>query len=135
MMAFRSLSIAFVRFSGVGAIATVVHFGVLTLLVEAQMAAPLAASLVGFVSGAMVAYMMNYYLTFGSELPHRYTLWRFLVVAWGGMLLNMALMAIMLNLAGAHYLLAQVMATAVVLLWNFLMNLVWTFRGTAHAAR
>jgi len=128
------LSAAFVRFSGVGLVATAVHFCVLSLLVEAQMAAPLAASLAGFVSGALVGYVMNYYLTFGSDLPHRRTLWRFLVVAFIGMLLNMALMAIMLNLVGAHYLLAQVMATAVVLLWNFSINLVWTFRGTAHAA-
>ena len=88
----------------------------------------MAASTLGFVIGALVNYWLNYRLTFRSTRKHHQALPRFMTVAGCGCLLNGALMAMLLSRISVHYLLAQVVVTGLVLLWNFLANRFWTFR-------
>ena len=60
-------------------------------------------------------------------MRHSVGLPRFLLVAAVGFVLNAALMAWMTASLGIHYLVAQVLATLLVLLWNFAANRHWTF--------
>jgi putative flippase GtrA len=46
-----------------------------------------------------------------------------------GMLTNAAIMAACVELLGLHYLLAQLLAIAVVLSWSYTANRLWTFAG------
>lgn len=120
----------FFRFALVGLAGTAVHFGVLSLLVEALNMAPLPASVVGFVGGALANYLLNYHYTFMSRRRHRAALPRFLAIASIGALLNSLLMAAGLLWLQLHYLLAQLLATGLVLLWNFSGSRLWAFRQT-----
>lgn len=129
----------FVRFTGVGAIGTGAHYVALFALLGTG-AHPTAATTVGAVIGALVNYALNYRYTFNSRRRHRDTLWRFLVLAAVGLALNAGIMHGLLALAAhagaiadpAHpsawvVLLIQIVATGVVLLWNFAGNRWWTF--------
>ena len=118
----------FVKFAGVGAIGTAAHYATLVLLVQTQWAGPVIASSAGAVVGAVVNYLLNYHYTFASNRRHREAFWRFFTIAAVGFLLNGLLMALLTQQLALFYLLAQVITTLLVLVWNFLGNRVWTFR-------
>jgi len=117
----------FLRFSGVGAIGTSGHYATLLILVEFARVNSVIASGTGFVVGALINYHLNKEYTFRSAVSHRTGLPKFMTIAFIGLVLNTMTMSI---IAGKlHYLLAQIIATSMVLIWNFLGNKFWTFRG------
>jgi putative flippase GtrA len=118
----------FITFTGVGLVAAVAHYGVLILLVELGRMQPVVATLWGFLAGAAVSYLLNRRFTFRSDRPHRAAAPRFLAVSTGGFVLNGLVMWLLNEGWGVPYLLAQVIATLIVLFWNFTVNLLWTFR-------
>jgi putative flippase GtrA len=116
----------------VGVMATTVHYLVLVALVESGLAGPVAATAWGYLAGALAGYAANRRYTFASRVRHAVGLPRFLAVAGVGFVLNAALMAWMTAGLGIHYLVAQVTATGLVLLWNFAANRHWTFGDTGR---
>jgi len=118
----------FLRFAGVGVVGTIAHYLVLVLGVEALGVGPLVASCAGFTVGALVNYGLNYRYTFRSDRRHREALPRFYLVAVAGFFINGLIMLVLAEKLGLQYLLAQVVATGVVLVWGFGANSVWTFR-------
>jgi putative flippase GtrA len=116
----------FVRYLAVGGIATAIQYVLLILLVRALGMEPTAASTIGFALSAIVNYLLNYSFTFRSDRPHGPAAAKFAVLATSGLLINAVIMHLLVN-AGVRYLMAQVCATAVVLLWGFIGNTVWTF--------
>lgn len=122
----------FLRFALVGGFATGIQYLLLIILVHLAGAEPVTASAVGFVVSAFANYIINYHFTFASNQRHIAALSKFSVLASIGLFLNSAMMSGLIRL-GLHYLPAQVMATVVVLLWNFVGNSLWTFR--AHTAQ
>jgi len=124
----RSVYTQFLRFAAVGAIGTAFHYMALYLLVEYSGSGPVLASSVGFVLGAVINYFLNYRFTFASEKLHTEALPKFFLVAILGLPLNSGVMAFYTSVIPLHYLLAQLLATGVVLIWNFTANRIWTFR-------
>jgi putative flippase GtrA len=115
-----------VRFCLAGGVATAIQYALLVLLVRGVGMPPTAASSAGFVLSAGVNYLLNYRFTFRSDRPHAPAAARFGLLAGTGLLINAAIMRLITG-AGVHYLIAQVAATGVVLLWNFIGNRLWTF--------
>ncbi|MBS7697815.1 MULTISPECIES: GtrA family protein [unclassified Chelatococcus] len=111
----------------VGLLAAVAHFGTLIGLVEHFGLPPVPATLIGFIAGGIVSYILNRSMTFASRRPHREASWRFAVVASGGFGLTFALMYVFIHQFALPYLPAQVVTTGIVLVWNFLGNKLWTF--------
>lgn len=122
------LSRQFVLFAMIGALATCAHIAFLVYLVEICAWHALPASCVGAVVGALVSYWMNYHLTFRSMRPHQVALPRFLLVAAGAFVLNGAILAVLLQSLGLHYLLAQVLTTLTILVLTFSASRFWSFR-------
>jgi len=122
----RSQLARLVRFTLVGAVATAIQYALLILLVRAFGMAPTPASSIGFILSAIVNYLLNYRFTFKSDRPHAPAAAKFAALAAAGLLIN-ALIMHSLVAAGVPYLIAQVGASAVVLLWNFIGNSLWTF--------
>ncbi len=118
----------FLRFAGAGAIGTAAQYLVLLSLVELIGAHPVAASVLGFVCGALINYAMSRRYIFSSRLPHRQALLKFLTVALIGLCLNTLIMSVGVENLRFHYLLSQIIATGLVLVWNFAGNKFWTFR-------
>ena len=111
-----------------GGIATAVHYAVLIALVEllGLLAAPSAA--IGALCGAGASYLLNRRMTFtGSGAGHVKALPRFTAIALLGALLNGVLVWLGVQQFGWHYLLAQALATVLVMGLTFRLNRLWTF--------
>jgi len=114
------------RYAAVGGVATAAHYALLWSLVEqAHWPAPLAAG-AGAVLGAQVAFVGNRWFTFGHEGDWRAAWWRFQLTALLGGVTSMAVVAAGIRL-GLHYLLAQAVATGVVLVMTYAINKRWAF--------
>lgn len=118
----------FASFAGLGALATAAHYAILIALVQLAGLGATSASSLGFGISAVGNYALNRRFTFRSRAPHTLALPKFAVVAIIGLALN-ALVLSTLTALGAHYLVAQVAATGIVLCWNFLVNRRWTFNA------
>ncbi|MCB9570203.1 MAG: GtrA family protein [Myxococcales bacterium] len=125
------LTAPFIRYTGVGAIGTLIHYLILITSVEwLGASAPIGAAL-GATGGAFVNYWLNYHFTFVSARRHRETLSRFLVVAALGIGLSWLLVRLATDALGIHYFVGQLAATLAVLVLGYLLNRSWTFRVDA----
>lgn len=122
-----SLLRQFFGFAGIGAVGTTGHYFTLIGLVHIAGMGPLSASALGFTVGALINYMLSYKYLFRSQKRHRESMLKFFVVALAGLGLNSVAVKLGIDAAHLHYLVAQLAATAIVLVWNFSINKVWTF--------
>lgn len=97
-----------------GTVGTACHYATLVGLVQFAKASAVLASTVG----ALVNYVLNYRWTFASKRSHDKTLPRFSLVALAGIAINALVMIALLKFVGVHYLVAQVIVTAIVLVAN-----------------
>lgn len=117
----------FLRYAAGGGIATALHYAVLLVAVELAGVAPPWGSALGSGCGAGLAYLWNHRFTFASAARHRDALPRFISVALLGAALNAAVVALGSLALGWHYLVAQLLATLLVLLAGYALNRFWTF--------
>lgn len=130
--AYKSLLLSqFIKFSWVGIAATALQYLVLVTLVFFVDVRPAVASAIGYGLGACLSYFLNYHFTFVSRRAHCGTLARFFAVAGIGLMLNAAILIFTNEMLGFNYLFAQVIATALVLGWNFIANRLWTFGASS----
>ena len=120
----------FLVFAAIGAIGTSGHYAVLILLVQALRVEPVLATTLGFVVGALINYLLNYRITFKSNKKHREALIKFLAVAGIGAAVNAMLMSAGMHLFDVNYMVIQLLATCIVLVFNFMANKYWTFSDT-----
>lgn len=123
----RTSVLQFLSFVLVGAAGTLLHYLTLTALVLSALLSPGAASAVGACVGACVNYWLNYRFTFASTRRHREMLPRFFAVAAVGAVLN-GIIVSQLSGLGMHFLIAQVIATCMILVLNFLVSKKWIFQ-------
>ena len=125
----------FLRYAIVGAMGTAVDLGVLYLLTEWSGIDPQASWWFPvFVTAAFTAavihnYILNRVWTFQSkdkQVSAQFL--RFALVSVGGFVLTQALMWLLVPVLGVWYLLAKALTSLLVLIWNFGLNKMWTFR-------
>lgn len=124
----------FAMFVAVGCAAAIGHYGLLVVLVELAHAPAVPSSAAGFIVGGVISYLLNYGHVFRSEQEHLPTATKFVAVAAVGLCLNSAIMWVLAQRLGLHYLPAQLTATALVMLWSFGANRYWTFKAGSPAA-
>jgi putative flippase GtrA len=124
----RSLGAQFTKFVMAGGAGTAAHYLVLIALVSLAGMAPGRAAFAGAMVGACVIYLLNRRYAFAaSSRSHAEALPRFALMAGVGAVLNGMLVGL-LSSAGLYFLLAQVMATGVILVINFIVSKLWIFR-------
>ena len=123
----------FATYAAIGAVGTLAQYAVLVGVVDLRVAGPVAGSVAGAVVGAIVNYLLNYLITFKSNARHAAALPKFAVAAVVGILVNALVMACLTGPARVHYLIAQLVATGVVLILTFSVNSVWTFKARESA--
>lgn len=111
----------------VGGFATGLQYAIMALLMALAGMPALAASNTGFAVSAVANYLLNARLTFRSERSHAATLPRFAVTAALGLGINSLLLSLLIA-AGLHPAPAQILTTAGVLIWNYTLNALWTFK-------
>ncbi len=118
----------FIGFAGTGAIATGIQYTILIVLREGAALSPVVASAIGYGLAAVANYLMKYHWVFASDRQHRHTAPRYALVSLSGLTLNTLLMHLGTSILGLYYLVSQVITTGLVLVWNFTVNHLWTFR-------
>lgn len=123
----RYIPKTFARFLLVGLLCTLLQYVVLVMLTQLWgVRAPLAST-IGYVLSAVVNYLLSYSFTYQSTSPHLRSFLRFAITAGCGAALTLIAMYVAVSLLGINYLVAQVITTCLTLLWNFFVNLRWTF--------
>ena len=122
----------FSRFTGVGFITAIGHYGLLIALVKGAGVNPVTASAAGALLGAVINYSLNYRYTFSSNKRHRDAILKFAVVATIGLLLNTFFMWVGIAILGLHFMVSQILATGLVIIWSFVGNRYWTFHPDTH---
>lgn len=122
----------FLRFVAVGIVGTAAHYAILIALVEFAQVDSAGASSLGFLAGAIVNYHLNRTLTFKSPVKMLSGLPKFFFIALVGAVMNVAIMIALTQYTRFHYLVIQLVATCVVLIWNFLGNRHWTFADASE---
>ena len=118
-------------FATVGALGAGIQYLVLIGLTETAIASPMTASAIGFILGATVNYTLNKRITFRSDRRHREAAPRFLAVASLGLFLNTLFMYLLMAHFHIVYPIAQILATGIVVVSNYLANRHWTFRASS----
>lgn len=116
-----------VTFLFVGGFATAIQYAIILFTVYALGWTVVYGSTLGFIVSAIVNYLLNVRLTFRSTQSHTQTAPRFFVVAGSGLMLNYGMLSLLLSL-GAHAVIAQIFTTIGVLIWNYVVSGIWTFR-------
>jgi len=111
----------------VGGFATGLQYAIMALLMGLADVQALTASNLGFAISAVANYLLNAKLTFRSERSHASTLPRFAITAALGLGINSLLLSLLIA-AGLHPAPAQILTTAGVLIWNYTLNALWTFK-------
>lgn len=126
----------FARFLTVGAVGTLLDFSLLTLLKLAGLPT-LAANSLSFTAGLLNNFTWNRLWTFSDRLqPNwRRQLLQFTSVSLIGLALNNLIVLSLEHMLGTFfgqpawgYLPAKVVATGVVVFWNYFANRTWTFK-------
>lgn len=116
-----------IKFLLTGGAATGLQYLLLIALVEWANLAQTPSSAMAFAVSAIFNYLSNYYFTFSHiNKPHSETLYKFIVVASLGLLMNTLAFWLGVRIL-PHYLLAQCVATGITLMVNFLLHKYWIY--------
>ena len=116
----KKLLLQLIKFGIVGVVATVIDFGVLTLLKELLQMDVLLASAISFAASVVANYILSMLFVFKSAENNKVKEFLiFLVLSVGGLLLNQLIMWIGTEFISAYYLLVKVFATFFVPIYNF----------------
>jgi len=130
----------FSKFLLVGAIGFVVDFGTLTLLKEIFQMPTLIANTISFTMAVVSNFTLNRYWTYPDSREKKLSsqLGQFAGVSIIGLIINNTLLWLLETpfdsfletlgiLVGKGYIPAKIIATIVVLFWNFFVNRYWTY--------
>lgn len=115
-----------IKFAVSGGVGTFCHYVLLWIMVTHNFN-PVAASGCGMIAGAVVVYLINYYITFSSSKKHYDTLKRFLPMASTGFCLNTVILGCALECFSMPLPLSQVMATSGQFLFGFYISRLCVF--------
>lgn len=119
--------IQFFRFASVGLCATIVHVAIVFLLVEWMGFDPVLASFPAFFTAVLVAFFLNRNWTFARPQSRNGQFRRYLMVALGGMLLNVVIMYVTVHIAHSPYFVGIALVLIIVPVTSFLLQRNWTF--------
>lgn len=117
-----------IKFGLVGIIATVLDFLVLTVLTEFLGIHYLLSAAISFTVATVFNYIASMKYVFDSryEKGHKHKeLFIFVVLSLIGLGLNQVFMWFFVEITVLHYIIAKVLATILVMAWNFISRKIW----------
>ncbi len=118
----------FIKFSLVGFSGVLVDFGITFICKEFLRIQKYFANAIGFTLAATTNYMLNRIWTFHSHNPNitlEFT--RFFIIALIGLGINLLIIWAMSGKFKVNFYLSKLVATIIVMAWNFLINAYYTF--------
>lgn len=120
---------SFFRFGITGLLATFSHILVLVALVEFLAIPAVFASLPAFGTALLVSYRLNYQWTFRSQGEHRVAFPRFILVALTGLLLNVIITFLIVNVGGFWYGYALIAVILSIPPLTYILSNFWVFES------
>lgn len=121
-------AIKFLKFGVVGFSGVIVDFGFTYLFKEKFKVQKYIANAIGFTIAASSNYYLNRIWTFRSNNPEiALEYGRFLGIALIGLLINTLVIYLLVSKTRTNFYLAKLVAICIVTIWNFLINLNYTF--------
>lgn len=121
------LKAQFPVFLVVGLLATATHYIVLWVGISTFQLKAVIASSVGFLFGALLNYLLNYYWTFNASQKHKVAIIRFLCMLFLSGVLNAFILGALISIGIALWL-SQVSATVLLVALNYSLSKTWIFR-------
>ncbi|WP_395006253.1 GtrA family protein [Undibacterium sp.] len=123
----------FLQFAAVGLSGTAVQYLSLYLAVLFNFgllgnSAAVTGSSIGYLLGSVVNYILNYFLTFGSDKSHLEAASKYSSVLAVGWIINYGLITLLVDHWHIWHWYAQVFSTGFVLCWNFAGSKLWAFK-------
>lgn len=120
------------KFGVVGVIATVIDFGVMIFLTEVFDINPVASATVSFTVSVIFNYLasMRYVFSHREGMSRQREFVIFIVLSVIGLVINDALMWVGTEMTPVDYRIVKVLATAVVMVWNFVSRKIFLDGGT-----
>lgn len=115
------------RFGLSGGISTMIHMGVVVLLVELTRLHPVPSSAVAFLCAVIVSYLLQRNWTFQAAGSHRRQFVRYFAVTFSGLLLNLLLMYTGVEILKLWYFFALSITVILVSVWSYTLHRRWTF--------
>ena len=112
----------FLRYCFVGGVATIVDWGVL-YIAEKMGLHYLLAAVAGFVFGLACNYALSKFMVFNGEtavVDAKKEFLGYAVIGIIGLGITLVLMFVMTDLLGLYFMISKVIATVLVLIWNFM---------------
>lgn len=119
------------KFGVVGVIATVIDFGVMIFLTEVFGINPVASATVSFTVSVIFNYLasMRYVFSHREGMSRQREFVIFIVLSVIGLAINDALMWVGTEMTPVDYRIVKVLATAVVMVWNFVSRKIFLDGG------
>ena len=121
----------FMKFGVVGFLAFIIDYGLLALLTEVFSVNYLVSATISFIASVVFNYVasMRYVFTHKEDMSRRREFIIFVVLSVIGLIINNALMWAGVELLHVHYLIVKIVATAVVMVWNFVTRKIFLDAG------
>ena len=116
------------KFGVVGIIATVIDFLLLTILTGYFGVFYLFSAAISFIISTIFNYIASMHFVFFSryDASKKHTeILLFLLLSAVGLILNQIFMWLFVDIIYIHYIIAKVIATCIVMLWNFVSRKMW----------
>lgn len=124
-------AVKFIKFGVVGFSGVFVDFGLTFLCKEKLKIQKYVANAIGFTSAATSNYFLNRIWTFHSKNPEiGLEYGRFLGISLIGLLINTFVIYLLVSKTKTNFYLAKLVAIFIVTIWNFVVNLNYTFALT-----
>jgi putative flippase GtrA len=119
----------FLKFGVVGGSGVIVDFGITWLLKERFKLNAYVANSAGFTCAVISNFMLNRIWTFQNHDPHvAVQFGKFAIIAAVGLLMNNGIIYLLTERFKTNFYVAKLIATGVVMLWNFWANITFTFK-------
>lgn len=115
------------RYGVVGSFGMLIHSSILIALVEIFYITPVLASIPGFIAALIISHFINHIWTFQYKEKLRKTFVKYTAVSLFGLMLNLVLMHLTVNVLGWPYLYGLLIVIILVSINNYFLNKLWTF--------
>lgn len=119
----------FIQYGIVGIMGTIIHTSILTICVELFSIRPLISTVIGFLFSLIASYILNSFWTFKSASMQKGSFLKYSITCLLGLLINMVIMYLVVDIANNSYLLAQFLAVVIVPIFNFTLSKYWVFNS------